>query len=77
MNRSQEYTFSCYSPLLGQYQLMLLYCGKGRQNFASNITLYPCERSRQNHLVLAMYEERDVESTDLDGDQLDDIHEIK
>ena len=21
----------------------------GRQNFASNVTLYPCERSRQNH----------------------------
>ena len=23
---------------------------KGRQNFVSNVTLYPCERSCQNHL---------------------------
>ena len=37
--------------LLGQFQLKLFYCGKGRQNFPSNVTLYPCERSRQNHLV--------------------------
>ena len=43
-------TFFCYSLLLGQFQLKLFYCGKGLQNFASNITLYPCERSRQNHL---------------------------
>ena len=39
-----------YSLLLGRFQLNLFYCGKGRQNFASNVTLYPCERSRQNHL---------------------------
>ena len=45
-------TFFCYSLLLGQFQLELIYCGKGRQNFASNVTLYPCERSRQNHLVV-------------------------
>ena len=50
MNKYQERTSSCYSPLLGQFQLKLFYCGKGRQNFASNITLYTCERSRQNHL---------------------------
>ena len=47
----QEYTSFSYSLLLsGQFQLKLFYCGKGRQNFASNVTLYPCERSRQNHL---------------------------
>ena len=29
-----------------------LFCsGKDRQNFASSVTLYPCKRSRQNHLV--------------------------
>ena len=44
-------TFLCYSLLLGQFQLKLFYCGKGRQNFASNVTLYPCERSRQIHLA--------------------------
>ena len=44
-------TFFCYSFPLGQFQLKLFYCGKGRQNFASNITLYPFERSRQDHLV--------------------------
>ena len=44
-------TFFCYSLLLGQFQLKLFYCGKGRQNFASNVTLYPCQRSRQNHLT--------------------------
>ena len=43
-------TFFCYSLLLGLFQLKLFYCGKGRQNFASNVTLYTCERSRQNHL---------------------------
>ena len=42
--------FFCNSLLLGQFQLKLFYCGKGRQNFVSNVTLYPCERSRQNHL---------------------------
>ena len=31
----------------------LFYCGKGLQNFASNVTLYPCERSRENHLVIS------------------------
>ena len=41
-----------YSLLLGQFQLKLLYSGKGRQNFAPNVTLYPCERLRQNHLGL-------------------------
>ena len=46
--------FLCYNILLGQFQIKLLlkfilHCGKGPQNFASNITLYPCERSRQNH----------------------------
>ena len=50
MNKQQEHASSCYSLLLGQFQLKLFYCGKGRQNFASNVTLYPCERSRQNHL---------------------------
>ena len=29
-------------------QVILLW--NGRQNFALNVTLYPCERSRQNHL---------------------------
>ena len=43
-------TFFCYSLLLGQFQLKLFYCGKGCQNVASNVTLYPCERSHQNHL---------------------------
>ena len=53
MNKQTIKTLSfCYSLLLaiGQFQLKLFYCGKGRQNFASNVTLYPCERSRQNHL---------------------------
>ena len=40
-----------YSLLLGQLQLKLSYFEKGRQNFASNVTLYPCQRSRQNHLL--------------------------
>ena len=48
-------TFFCYSLLLGQFQLKLFYCGKGRQTVASNVTLYPCERSRQNHLVWLTY----------------------
>ena len=30
--------------------LTLTKCGKGHQNFASNVTLYPCQRSFQNHL---------------------------
>ena len=51
----QEHTSFCYSLLLGQYQLKLLYYGKGRQNFVSNVTLYPCERSRQNHLVVSVW----------------------
>ena len=42
-------TSFCYSLLSGQFKLF--YWGKGRQNFASNVTLYPCERSRQNHLA--------------------------
>ena len=42
--------FFCYSLLLGQFQPKSFYCGEGRQNFASNVTLYPCERSHQNHL---------------------------
>ena len=42
--------FFCSSLLLGQLQIKLFYCGKGRQNFPSNVTLYPYERSRQNHL---------------------------
>ena len=49
MNKQQEHSSFCYSLLLGQFQLKLFYCGKGRQNFASNATLYPCEHSRQNH----------------------------
>ena len=43
-------TFFCHSLLIGQFQLKLFYCGNGRQSFASNVTLYPCECSRQNHL---------------------------
>ena len=31
-------------------QVILL--GKGRQDFASNVTLHPCEHSRQYHLVV-------------------------
>ena len=50
MNILQEHTFF-YCLLLGQFQLKLFYYGKGRQNFASNVTFYPCERSRQNHLA--------------------------
>ena len=38
--------------LLGQFQLKLFNSGKGRQNCASNVTSYPCERSQQNHLEL-------------------------
>ena len=41
-----------YSPLLGPFQLKLFHSVKVRQNFASNVTLYPCERSHQNHLDL-------------------------
>ena len=52
---SNKNTFFCYSLLLGQFQLKLFYCGKSRQNFVSNITLYPCERSCQNHLEWIKY----------------------
>ena len=31
----------CSCCLLGQFQLKLFYCGKGHQNFASNVTLFP------------------------------------
>ena len=50
MNKQQEHTSFCYSPrsLSGHSSSS---CGKDRQNFASNVTLYPCERSGQNHLV--------------------------
>ena len=58
----QEHTSFCYSLLLGQFQLKLFYCRKGRQNFASNVTLYPCERSRQNHLE---WHYRELDITDL------------
>ena len=54
MNKWQELTSFSYSLLLGQSQFKLQVsknCARGRQNFASNVTLYPCERSRQNHLV--------------------------
>ena len=51
MNKKEEHTSFCYSPLLVQFQLKLIYCGKARQNVASNVTLYPCERSLQNHLA--------------------------
>ena len=49
--------FFCYSPLLSQLQLKSFYCGKGRQNFASNVTLYPCQRSSQNYLVCSKSQE--------------------
>ena len=54
---SNKNTFFCYSLLLGQFQLKLFYCGKGGQNFASNVTLYPCERSRQNHQVVVPFKQ--------------------
>ena len=38
-------------PLV-QFQFRLFYCGKDCQSFASNVTLYLCESSRQNHLSL-------------------------
>ena len=38
-------------PSIRSIPSQIIYCGKGRQNFASNVTLYPCERSRQNHLA--------------------------
>ena len=52
MNKKQEHNSFCYTYnlLLEQFQLKLFCFGKGSQNFASNVTLYPCERSRQNHL---------------------------
>ena len=37
-------TFFCYSLLSGQFQLKLFYCG--------DVTLYPCECSLQNPLIL-------------------------
>ena len=50
MNKQALYFF--YDNLLsGQFQLKLFCCGKGRQNFASNVTLYPCECSHQNYLA--------------------------
>ena len=39
-----------YSLLSGQFQLKLFYGAKGLENSASNATLSPCERFRQNHL---------------------------
>ena len=39
-----------WKHILVQFQFKLFYCGKGRQNFASNVNLDPCERSRQNHM---------------------------
>ena len=37
MNRQQNHTiFFCYNLILGQLLLKVFYCGKGRQNFASN-----------------------------------------
>ena len=50
MNDEQEHTFFNYSFLLDRFEFKLFSCGKDRQNFASNVTLYPCERSRQNHM---------------------------
>ena len=51
VNKYQENTSIYHSLLSGQLQLKLFDSGKGRQNFASNVTLYRCERSRRNHLV--------------------------
>ena len=39
-NRNTRTSF-CYIFLLGQFQLKLFYCVKSRQNFASNVNLYP------------------------------------
>ena len=36
---------------LSQFQRQLFCCGKGCQNFVSNVTLHPCEHLRQNHPV--------------------------
>ena len=52
INKQEEHTSFCYSPLLGKFQLKQFYCRKGPQNFALNITLYPYEPPRQNHLVV-------------------------
>ena len=52
-NKWQELTSFSYSLLLGQSQLKLqvsILPWKGRQNFAPNVTLCPCKRSRQGHL---------------------------
>ena len=42
--------FFCYGFLLGQFKLKLFFYRKGCQNFASNVTLYSCDHSRQNYL---------------------------
>ena len=58
MNEQQELTSFSYSRLLGQSQLKLqvsILLWRDRQSFASNVTLYPCERSCQNHLVLSRH----------------------
>ena len=44
--------FFLLHPSIRPVPAQVIYCGKGRQNFASNVTLYPCKRSRQNHLGL-------------------------
>ena len=65
MNSLQKHTSFCYSLTLGQFQLKSFYCEKGSQNFASNVTLYPCKRSLQNHLVVyleALYTSLDLSS---------------
>ena len=43
--------FFLSQPSIRPVSAQVIYCGMDRQNFASNVTLYPCERSRQNHLV--------------------------
>ena len=50
ITRTHLLTSFCYSLLLDQSQLKLQVSIKGRQKFASNVILYPSERSRQNHL---------------------------
>ena len=42
--------FLLLQPSIRPVPAQVIFCGKGLQNFASNSTLYPCERSRQNHL---------------------------
>ena len=65
-NEQRTRTHFCYSPLLGQFQLQLFYCGKGRQNFVSNVTLYPCERSLQNHLERGLKNQRKSRNLELE-----------